>query len=125
MSERLRKTDMLERRPKGSREGSHSRSSDFATSTPSSSENRYPNLTQPIHQFIHKIYQDYYNNTVKTFSTQILQQDYESVTRVLHRFYRQVTYDNQLYAYVFINTKALIPAENSMYIIFHEPTKKF
>ena len=40
------------------------------------------------------------------------------------RFYRQVTYDDQLQAYVFINTNALVPAENSMYIIFCETTKR-
>ena len=42
---------MLERRPKDSREGSHSGSSDYVTSIPSSIENRYPNLKPPIIQF--------------------------------------------------------------------------
>ena len=46
------------------------------------------------------------------------------MTGVPHRFYRQVTYDDQPQAYVFINTNTLVPAKNSMYIIFHEPHKR-
>ena len=46
ISQRLRKMAMLERRPKDGMEGSHSRSSDYAPSTPLSIENRYPNQTQ-------------------------------------------------------------------------------
>ena len=53
ISERLRNMVMSERRPKDGREGSHSGSSDYATSTPFI-ENRYSNLTQPIDQFTHK-----------------------------------------------------------------------
>ena len=41
------------------------------------------------------------------------------------RFYRQVTYNEQLQAYVFIDTNARVPAEGSMYVIFHEPTKRY
>ena len=37
--------------------------------------------------------------------------------RVPHRFYRQVTYDEQLQAYVFIYINALVMAETSMYVI--------
>ena len=68
--------------------------------------------------------QNYYNNKIETYSVQLPPQGYESRSRVPHRFYRQVTYDDQLQAYVFINMKALVPAKNSMYIIFHEPTKR-
>ena len=46
------------------------------------------------------------------------------MTRVPCGFYRQVTYDEQLQAYVFTDTNAAISAETSMYIIFHEPTKQ-
>ena len=42
-----------------------------------------------------------------------------------HRFYGQVTYDEQLQAYVFTDTDAKVPAENSMYVIFHEPTNRY
>ena len=52
ISERLRKMVVSERRPKDGREGSHSGYSNYTTSTPSSIENRYPNLTPPIDQFI-------------------------------------------------------------------------
>ena len=88
---------MLERRHKDGWEGSHNGSSDYATSTPSLSESRYPNLTQLIDQFIHK--KDIkitLNNTVETSSNQLPYQDYETVTRVPCRFYRKVPYDNQL-----------------------------
>ena len=40
-----------------------------------------------------------------------------------HRFYGQVTFNEQLQVYVFIDTNALVPVEGSMYVIFHEPTK--
>ena len=54
------------------------------------------------------------------------------MTGVPVRFYSQVTYNEQLQAYVFTDTNALIPAdtnplipaETSMYIMFHEPKKK-
>ena len=46
------------------------------------------------------------------------------MTRVPHRFYRQVTYDDQLQVYVFVDTTTLVPTKNSMYVIFHEPTKR-
>ena len=46
------------------------------------------------------------------------------MTRKLCWFYRQVTYDEQILAYVFTDTNALIPAETRMCIIFCEPTKR-
>ena len=61
---------------------------------------------------------------IETSCDQLAQQGYENMTRVPSRFYRQVTYDEQLQAHALTDTKALIPAENSMYIIFHEPTKR-
>ena len=61
---------------------------------------------------------------VETSSDQLQQQGYENVTRVPHRFYRHVTHDEQLQAYVFTDTSALIPAETSRYVIFHEPAKR-
>ena len=39
------------------------------------------------------------------------------MTRVYHRFYCQITYDDQLQAHVFVVTRALVPARNSTYII--------
>ena len=77
-----------------------------------------------VDQFIHKKRnQDYCNNMIETSSDKLLPQGYESMTRVLCGFYRQVTYDDHLPAYVFINTNELVPSENSMYIIFHETMK--
>ena len=35
-----------------------------------------------------------------------------------------MTYDNQLQAYVFNNTNALVPAKNSIYIIYTEATRR-
>ena len=52
---------------------------------------------------------------VETSSNQLQQQNYESTATVPCRFYRQVTYDDQLQAYAFINTNTLVPAKNSMY----------
>ena len=46
------------------------------------------------------------------------------MTRLSCKFYRQVAYDDQLQAYVFADTNALVLVEISMYIIFHESTKK-
>ena len=60
---------------------------------------------------------------VEKFSDQLPQQGYENMTRVPHRFYRQVTFEEKLQAYAFTDTIVLIPAETSMYISFHEPTK--
>ena len=41
------------------------------------------------------------------------------------RFYRQVVYNEQLQAYIFTDTNARVPSEGSMYVIFHEPTKRY
>ena len=68
--------------------------------------------------------QNFYNNTVVTSSDQLLQQSYEGMNKVPQRFYRQVTYDDQLQAYAFTNTNALVLAESSTYVIFHEPTNR-
>ena len=34
--------------------------------------------------------------------------------------YRQVTYSNQKQAYVFVENDAVVPTENSMYVIYHD-----
>ena len=97
----------------------------YAVTAPLLIKNRYPNQTQQVDQYIHKKRnQNYYNDMVETSSNQTPPQGYESMTRVPCRFYRQMTYDDQLQAYVFTNTTALLPAEDSMYIIFHKPKKK-
>ena len=41
------------------------------------------------------------------------------------RFYRQVTYDEQLQAYVSVDNNARMPTEGCMYVIFHEPMKRY
>ena len=57
-------------------------------------------------------------------SDHLPQQGYERMTRVPHKFYKQVTYDGQLQANVFPDTNALVLAEKSMCIIFHEQRKR-
>ena len=116
---------MLERKPRGIRKGSYSGSSDCAALTSSSMENRHLNQTQQIGQFIHRIGNHNHNNNemVETSSDQLTHQGYENMTRVTHRFYRQVTYDELLQAYVFTDTTVLIMAETNMCFVFHEPTK--
>ena len=47
------------------------------------------------------------------------------MTYVLRKNYGQVTYSMQKQAYVLIENDAKVPIENSMYIIYHEPTKSF
>ena len=63
---------------------------------------------------------------VETSSDQLPQQgfDKQNMTRMLHRFYRQVAYDDQPEAYIFTDKNALVPVENSVGIIFHEPTRR-
>ena len=46
------------------------------------------------------------------------------MTRIPSRFHRQVTYGEQLQAYIFTDNNALVLVETSMYIIFHELTKR-
>ena len=69
--------------------------------------------------------QKYNNNKlVETSSNQLPQQGFDTdMTRVSHIFYREVTYDKQLQAYVFTDNNAPVPVESGMYIIFHEPTR--
>ena len=66
------------------------------------------------------------NKMVEISSDQLPLQGYDkqNMTGILHRFYRQVTYDIQLQAYAFTNYNVLIPVETSMYIIVHEPTRR-
>ena len=40
------------------------------------------------------------------------------------RFYGQVTYSDQKQAYVFVEIDAVVPIENSMYVIYLNPMKK-
>ena len=42
-----------------------------------------------------------------------------------HRLYRQVTYDEQLQTYIFVDTYARAPIEGCMYGIIHEATKRY
>ena len=52
--------------------------------------------------------------------------DKQNMTRMPLRFYRQVTYDKQLQAYVFTDNNASVLVETSMYVIFQEPiTRNF
>ena len=46
------------------------------------------------------------------------------MTHVPRRIYRQVTYSDQKQAYVFVENDAIVPIENSMFVIYHGPTKR-
>ena len=46
------------------------------------------------------------------------------MTKVPKIFYRQVTYDDQKQAYVFIENIAIFPLENNLCVIYHEATKQ-
>ena len=63
---------------------------------------------------------------IETSSDQLPQQgfDKQNMTRMPHKFYRQVTHDEHLQAYIFTDNSALVLVETSMYIIFHELTKR-
>ena len=124
ISKTLRRMTMLERKPRNNREGSCSGSSNYVALTSSSIKDRHLNQRQQICHFIDRAGNQSYNNKemLETSSDQLPKKGHENMTRVTSRFYRQITYDEQLQAYVF--TDALIPAETSMYNIFHETTKR-
>ena len=46
------------------------------------------------------------------------------MTHVPRRLYGHVTYSNQKEAYVFGENDAIFPIQNSMYVIYHDPTKR-
>ena len=60
------------------------------------------------------------NEMVETSSDQLPQQsfDKQSMTRIPHRFYQQVTYDEQLQAFVFTDNNALVLIETSITLFF-------
>ena len=49
---------------------------------------------------------------------------YIDMTPVPRRFYQQATYSNQKPAYVFVENDAIVPIENGMYVICHDPVKR-
>ena len=57
------------------------------------------------------------SSTMEAPNTQSSQEDNENVIERPCRFYRQVTYNEQLESYVFVNTNARVPAEGCMYVI--------
>ena len=73
-----------------------------------------------------------YHDSIKTSSVQPKNQkyfkdrenQYIDMTQVSRRLYGQVTYSNQKQAYVFVENDAIVPTENSMYAIYHDPMKK-
>ena len=62
-------------------------------------------------------------STIEIPNTQSSHEDHENSIEMLCRFYRQISYDDQLQVYAFVDTNARVPAEGHMYIIFHKPTK--
>ena len=46
------------------------------------------------------------------------------MTHVPRRLYRQVTNSNQKQDYVFVENNAIVPVDNSIYVIYHKPTKR-
>ena len=63
---------------------------------------------------------------VETSSNQLPQQgfDKENMIQMPHGFYRQVTHDKQLQAYIFTDNNELVLVETSIYVIFHEPNRR-
>ena len=53
------------------------------------------------------------------------QENHENVIEIPSRFYRQVTYNKELQAYVFVDTNARVREEGYIYIIFHGPSKRY
>ena len=47
------------------------------------------------------------------------------MNEISSRFHRQVTYDEELHTYVFVDINSSVPGEGCMYIIFHGPTKRY
>ena len=79
------------------------------------------------------IYHDYHvYHMVETSSIQTQnlkyfkdrENQYIDMTQVPRMFYRQATYNNQKQAYVFVKNDAIVPIENSMHVIYHDPIKK-
>ena len=64
------------------------------------------------------------SSTIETANTQSSHEDHEDILEMPFRFYRQLTYDEELQLYIFVDIKARVPAEGHMYVIFHEPTKR-
>ena len=86
--------------------------------------NLYKDHSRLLDQFLYrKRNQQHSSSRVETSNAQSSQDDYENVTKMSCRFHRQVTYDKQLQTYIFLDNSARVPAEGSMYVIFHEPTK--
>ena len=50
--------------------------------------------------------------------------DRQNIARVPHRFHGQVTYNDWLQVYMFIDDNALVPLENSMYVFFINQQKQ-
>ena len=46
------------------------------------------------------------------------------MTQIQKRIHRQVTYDDQKQAYIFVQNNTLVLVENNMYINFHKLTKR-
>ena len=53
-----------------------------------------------------------------------VENQYIDMTCVPRRFYGQVTYSNHKQAYVFVENDVIVPIENSMYVIYHNPTDR-
>ena len=65
------------------------------------------------------------SSTKETYNTQSSQDDHKNIIEIPHRLYKQVIYDDELQAYLSVDTNARVPEEGCMYVIFHEPTKRY
>ena len=82
-------------------------------------ENIYLDHSGLLDQFLHrKRNQHHSSSTVETSNAQSSQEDYENVTKMPCRFYRQVSYDEQLQTYIFIDINARVPAEGACVLSF-------
>ena len=46
------------------------------------------------------------------------------MTHVPRSYYREVTHSYQKQVYVFVENDFIVPTKNSMYVIYHDPTKR-
>ena len=89
-------------------------------------QSQYLDHLRQFNQFPSKKKNQYHSSsTIETSDMQSVQENYQIVTEIPSRFYGQVTYIEELQAYVFVDTNARVLAEGYMFVIFDGPTKRY
>ena len=74
-------------------------------------ESQYLDHLRLLDQFPHRKSNQYHSSsTVETPNSQLSHEDHENIIEMPSGFYRQVTYNEQLQAYVFLHFNARVPA---------------